>query len=345
MKLTRDELARQYAVATRRVALLDRSDRALIEVGGPDRATWLNNLVTNVIKTLAAGEGNYAFAVNIKGRVLFDMNMLVVDDPARPDGRLWLEIDAGWTADALKHLNRYIIAENVKVTEVTSQFSRWAILGPRAPAVVERLGLGNLSAMASLQHVARGDGEASVRMVRHDFAGPIGAEFIVSSGGGSAWRETLLDAGRAAGIEPIGAETADVLRIEAGIPASRRDIDADTLPPETNQIERGISYHKGCYLGQEVIERMRSHGVVPRKLVGLKLASAEVPPMPATVIRDGSDVGRATSACWSFVLGAPLALGLVKTAHLTPDVKLAIASAGGTALDAQVVALPATATR
>src|SRR5262245_15303997 len=304
------EHERQYRLTREAVGLIDRPGRALIEVSGADRAAWLNNLITNVVKTLSVGDGNYAFAVNVKGRVVFDVNILMLDPPSQPDGRIWLDLDAGWAAEALKHLERYIITENVQLSDVTARYGRLAIFGPQSSAVAQRMGLSNLAAMPSLQHVPLPDGNG--RVVRHDFAGVTGAEFIVPAATTDEWRRQLLEAGREFGIEPIDASVVETLRIEAGIPASRVDIDADTIPPETGQIERGISYHKGCYLGQEVIERMRSHGVLARRLVGIRLEGEAVPPAGATVRVADKDAGRVTSGVWSEALAAVLTLGYVK---------------------------------
>ena len=340
------EILRDYSAARDGVALLARPERGLLEVAGRDRAAWLHNLVTNVVRTLAAGDGVYAFAINIKGRVVFDLNILALDDPANPQGRLWLDIDRGWLAEARKHLERYIITEDVRLSDVSARHARLALLGPAAADLTRRLGVGNLTAMAALQHVpiTLPTGAAG-RLVRHDLAGVLGAELITADGDAAAGSREMLDAGRAAGIRELSPAAADMLRIEAGIPASRRDIDADVVPPETGQIERGISYHKGCYLGQEVIERMRSHGVVTRRLVGIRFAGAadagrDVPAAPAALRHDGSDAGRLTSACWSPRLGGPLGLGYVKISLSAPGTRLTAVTGDGAAFDGEIVALP-----
>src|SRR5262249_36866033 len=116
-------------------------------------------------------------------------------------------------------------------------------------------------------------------------------------------------------------------------------IDEDVVPPETGQIERGISYHKGCYLGQEVIERMRSHGILARKLVGFQVDGDETI-MKNTVARAGDqDVGRVTSCCWSEALAGTLALGYVKTAHAKPGTKVSVITSSGER-SAEIVSLP-----
>jgi len=327
------DISRQYQAAITSTGLYLRSDRGLIEVTGADRATWLSNLVTNVIKTLQPGEGNYAFATNVKGRTVFDLNVVVLED------RLWLDVAGPWRETALKHFDKYIITEDVKLADRSAEFARVAIMGPRTGDVVAALGFGNLGPMSQLQHLAGRVGGVDIRMVRHDFAGLATAEFIVP--GESADPVAASIAGAVSGLtcERLSEETVEVLRIEAGIPASVVDIDEEVVPPETGQVERGISYHKGCYLGQEVIERMRSHGILARKLVGLLIEGQSLSPAGSIVKRNDKEIGRVTSACWSEALGAPLALGYLKTIHAQPDTKVTLGdSAGG--LSAIVAALP-----
>ncbi|MCK6457699.1 MAG: hypothetical protein L6Q92_14360 [Phycisphaerae bacterium] len=326
-------LANQYRLVTDGAGLIVREDRGLLVVTGRDRAEWLNNLVTNVVKTLQPGEGNYAFAVNVKGRVVFDLNLLVLED------RLWLDIDRRWIDAARKHLERYTITEDVHLTEITKEFERLGIIGPAAAEVVQRLGFANVTPMGQLQHAAFSWEGSAGRLVRHDFAGLPGVELFVPPAGTAALVSSLLDAGRPSGLARVDREIREVLRIEAGIPASVTDIDEDVIPPETGQIERGISYHKGCYLGQEVIERMRSHGALARRLVGLRLECADVPAAPAAIRVGESEVGRLTSACWSFALGAVAGLGYVKTASAQVGQRVMVDGPGG-GFEGEVVALP-----
>lgn len=329
------DISRPYQTAVTSAAVHHRTDRALIEATGADRATWLNNLVTNVIKTLKSGEGNYAFATNIKGRTVFDLNMLVLED------RLWLDVAAVRRDPALAHLNKYTITEDVTLTDKSADFTRIAVMGPRAGDIVQALGFGNLGPMADLQHLAGRIEGFDARMVRNDYAGLPTAEFIIAA---DKTIDAITNAVSGLSVERLSDETVEILRIEAGIPASVRDIDDEVIPPETGQIERGISYHKGCYLGQEVIERMRSHNILARKLVGLQPEGAETLSPGSLIKRDDKEIGRITSACWSEVLSAPLALGYVKTIHAKPDTPVMIESETGPRA-ATVISLPVRAKR
>lgn len=324
-------LANQYAIARDAAGLLARSDRAVIEAIGKDRAPWLHNLVTNTVKTLQPGEGNYAFAPNVKGRTVFDLNILVLDD------RLWLDLDRRWLETAKKHLAKYIITEDVTLADITPRFERFSIVGPAAVEVVGRMGFGNLTPMAQLQHVPFLWEGHSGRMIRNDFTGRPTADLLIEAPGASSLLVALLDAGRPSGLARIDPDVAETLRIEAGIPASLTEIDDDVIPPETGQIDRGISYNKGCYLGQEVIERMRSHGVVARKLVGIKLTQSASVTCPATLKVGDAESGRLTSIAWSFALDAPLGLGYLKAVHAKPGQAVTI----NQSTPGEVVTLPA----
>lgn len=340
MDVSVETLQKHYSDLTDRAGLWERHDRALLELRGADRSAWLNNLITNLVKTLSAGDGNYAFAVNLKGRTVFDLNCLVLDSHDRADGALLLDIDLGWRDAAMRHLNKYIITEQVEIRERTSEFSRLAVAGPRTAEVAGLLGCGNFAAMPALQHVLIGEASEAARLIRHDFSGPPGMELICPATIGAQWDSRAGAAVTAVGGSRVTADSIDLVRIECGLPWSRRDIDEDVVPPETLQIERGISYHKGCYLGQEVIERMRSHGVVARRLVGLRFGGSTMPATPAVLRRDGAEVGRVTSVCRSIRLGAMVGLGYVKSAHATVGTEMEALSANGRSTKATVMQLP-----
>ncbi len=302
-----------YDVATKHVGLIGRGNRAILALRGGDRADWLQGFVTNEVKGLRPGAGNYAFATDRMGRVVFDVNVLVRDDA------VWLDLDRDRVAGARKHLDRYIITEDVAIEDLTGAVVRFGLLGPGAAELAQRIGLDGLSALARLQSLRIDVAGMEVIAVRHDFAGVLGAELIVTQpDAAEAVRAALWSAGEPLGIAEVSAEALDVLRIEAGIPWMGRDISEDTLPPETGQIDRGISYQKGCYLGQEIIERMRSRGGLARQLVGLKLDGA-TPPVPGAVVEvEGSATGNVTSVCMSPAVGATIGLGYVRPAHAAP---------------------------
>ncbi len=296
------DCAAEYRAARERAALFDRSDRGLLELTGRDRRDWLHNLVTNTVRTLDENRGVYAFAIDLKGRTLFDLNILNLPE------RLWLDILAGACAAALAHLDRYLIREDVRMSDVTAHHARLGVAGPGSFQVAARLGAGNLPAMAALDSRPLEDGAGW--LVRHDFAGLPGFELIVPREAAAAWWQRLAEE---EAVPAAGFAALDVLRVEAAIPWLGRDIDDKVIPPETGQVERGICYHKGCYLGQEVIERMRSHGSLARRLVALRVEDGAglVPPLP--MMKDRLEAGRITSLVPHPLTGEWIGLGYLRT--------------------------------
>ena len=279
-----------------------------------DRATWLNNLVTNVIRTLEPGQGNYAFALNVKGRILFDLNMLVLADA------IWLDVDERWRAKALEHLQRYIIMEDVQLADRSDAFVRVELIGPSAAEIIDALGWAGAAGAAPLASAPVTLVQRNRPAVRDDLGTVPRFDLWIEREELDACVARLLEIGRPAGLMQVGDAAVETVRIEQGVPAPAQDLDEEVLPAETGQIARAVCYTKGCYLGQEVVERMRSRNVVAQKLVHLALPGPfEV---PITLKKGDLSAGRVTSACRSPACSAWLGLGYVKAMYATPGTEL-----------------------
>lgn len=314
--------------------MADRSHRGLLEITGTDRVAWLHNLTTNQVNTLARNDGNYAFALNVKGRILFDMNVLAREDA------LWLDVDRAFLDTACKHLDKYIIMEDVSITDRTEDWVRFGLAGAGAAKVLEGLGAANVSNWPSLGLNAVTWTNETLPAFRHDFCGSFGIELFVPAGEAVNFWQALTGDERTPRVHPVGDDAVQVCRIEHGIPWPGREITDEYLPAETGQMERAVSYNKGCYLGQEVVERMRSRDVVARRLVGLRFSGRESPPIRGDLTDDtGTTVGNLTSACHSVALNAVIGLGYVKTACARRGIKLRIDCESGMQA-CEVVELP-----
>lgn len=321
-----------YTAARHRAAFLDRSARGRIVVSGNDRATYLQGLLTNDIPALKPGDGCYAAYLTPQGRMIADLLVYEVGDV------MLLTMDGSVKDTVLTMLDRFIFSEDVKLGDVTGAFAQIAVVGPEAGRAVSNLlsgaPFGALVALPEHGNLrAQFRGHATI-VTRVTDIGEPGFELYVD-------REPagrLLSALESADIPRLDPETADAIRIEAGVPMFGRDMDADTIPLEAGIESRAISFSKGCYVGQEVIVRVlhRGHGRVARKLTGLTL-EGETAPSPGTPIRSGDrDVGVVTSGATSPSLGGrPIALGYVHRDFLTPGTMLDV---GG--VRAAVTALP-----
>lgn len=306
--------ASAYQAARHRAALLDRSDRGRLTLSGQDRATYLHGLLTNDITGLKPGSGCYAAYLTPQGRMIADLLVYELGEA------ILLTMDRSVKDTVLARLDRFVFTEDVKLSDVTAAFAQIAVLGPEAPrAVASALAGVSMDVLAGLQdHGNRRAtfGAQPAVVTRVSDTGEPGYDVYVDSQKAAALRSALTTAG----VVALDAETAEAIRIEAGVPRFRREMDEETIPLEAGIESRAISFSKGCYVGQEVIVRVlhRGHGRVARKLVGLTLAGENLPRPGALVRSDTRDVGRLTSGTMSPALGRPIALAYVQRDFVDP---------------------------
>ncbi|MFQ5491794.1 MAG: YgfZ/GcvT domain-containing protein [Phycisphaerae bacterium] len=307
------------------VGVVDRGYRGGIDITGQDRADWLHNLTTNHIKDVPTNQARYLFACNVKGRIIFDAVAGVLAD------RIVLDLDRRGVGLAIKHLDKYVISEDVTLADHSDSVARLALVGGGHHALLAGDGSGPVLTFKPMDIHG-----VEVGVLRHDFCGLPSAElFVPIESAVSVW-QGLLDEG----IKPVGLESVQWRRIETGVPWSGQEIDDQVLPAETGQVARAVSFDKGCYLGQEVVERMRAHGSLARKLVGLVGADASALCAGARLEHDGAAVGRVTSACVSPAMDRPIGLGYVRTALAKAGSKLTVHSDEGGQAEVEVAGLP-----
>jgi folate-binding protein YgfZ len=280
-----------YEALRKHAAWIDLSARGKIKLTGEDRARLLHAMTTNHIQQLTPGTGCYAFFLNDKGRVLADANIL-----CRPDYFL-LDVEPETREPLYQHLDRFIIADDVTLEDITDATATIAVEGPEAAGV-----LGSAGAPvpeAEYSSVEWGDS----LVARVNSTGSPGF-FIFAP---IADKSALIARLEGAGAEPADAEAARVVRIEHGKPRYGEDISERFLAQEANQ-PHALHFSKGCYLGQEIVERVRSRGQIHRVLKPLVLDLTE-PPAPGTKLEDASEI---TSAAYSPALGKVVALAYVR---------------------------------
>jgi len=318
----------QYALVRRQVGFLDRGDFGVLELTGRDRATFLHALVSNEIKALGPGQGCAATLLDIHGKVQVVLFVWAAED------RIFVVTPPAMAAKTAEALDHYLFSEKVAIEDVSREKALFVLAGPQARETSERL-TGARPSERPWSHVVAKLGEAPVRLVTG--GGETGeAEVWIkcSLAEASKVREALAGAG----VEPIGAEAFESLRIEAGTPLFGRDIDESVLLSEI-PFENLLSHTKGCYPGQEVVVRIRDRGHVNRMLRGLALDGDQVPAQGADVLVDDAAIGKVTSATWSFGLARPIALAFVRRQHAEPGTRVSVRLAG-TTMAATVSALP-----
>jgi folate-binding protein YgfZ len=318
---------REWSAVRRRHGLLDARFRGLLRLTGSDRTTFLQGMLTNDVARLQDGQGTYAALLTVQGRLVSDLRVYVLAE------ELWLDLPAVRVQAVRETLEHHIIADDVEF--VTDERAALVVLeGPHADQTVRAVFGEDVQELPPLAHrELRLDGNP-VRLVTVTHTGEGG--YIVF--GNPATAASLWQRCQTAGAEPVGMEALDVLRLEAGMPWYGRDMDERMLISEVG-LEAAISYRKGCYLGQEVVERVAARGQVQRKLVGLMCEGQVVPPPDSQLVRDGDEAGWITSAAWSPARAGIIALGYVRREHWDPGVEMQVALPQGSTT-ARVVPLP-----
>jgi tRNA-modifying protein YgfZ len=338
-----------YDAVRKTSGVRDRSDEGRLRVTGPDRAAWLQGLLTNDIAAVKPGGGCYAAYLTPQGRMISDVRVL-----ERGDFML-LDVPAAQKAFVLERLTTFIIMEDVAVDDVTPSLARVAVYGPGAAALLERvLKVDDRTPVASLaEHastVAQLDGHPVVIAGSRELAGAGSGDAGDARAGFDVYcpapvKEALLRAFVAAGAEPIADNAWHALRIEAGRPLFGVDMTTETIPLEAGIEDRAISFTKGCYVGQEIIIRVmhRGGGRVARKLVGLRPVATTSP--DDTIAADTplfageKSIGRITSAAWSPHFGQWIAMGYVQRESAEAGTHITIGEAAS-GRQAEVTALP-----
>ncbi len=260
-------------------ALFELEGRGRIRATGEDRKRLLHAMTTNHVEQLAPGQGCYAFFLNANGRILSDVHVLAAEDS------LLLDVEPASREFVLGHLDKFIIADDVTLADETADWTTLAVEGPEAAALLEAAEIPVPEAeFASLPWAGR-------LVVKTSFTGQPGYWILVSPLDAPIVREALL----AAGAAELTFAQADALRIAHGKPRYGVDFSDAHLVQET-QLMHAIHFQKGCYLGQEIVERVRSRGQVHRRLTALRIAG-DAPVAPhAKVMAGAKEAGEITSA-------------------------------------------------
>jgi folate-binding protein YgfZ len=294
------------AVRTQGLGLIDLSSRGRIKVSGSEAIMFLNGLITNDMKTLAVNSWMPAIFPTVQGRFVASVRVIRCDNGTNPE--FLLETEAVSSATVMKSIERFTLAGDFRVKDVTAETTMLSVQGAKSADVVQRsLGV-DVSDFGKSHAVAVDWNGSRTTVLRATHTGEDGFDLIVNNEHAEKLWSTLLGAGAI----PVGGRTLETLRIEAGIPRYGRDIDDSNVVTETN-LDDAISYTKGCYLGQEIIIRIKHRGHVAKKLSGLVLEN-QATVQPAEVIKsaEGAEIGRITSTTFSPALQKQIALGYVR---------------------------------
>ncbi len=297
--------------------------RSKIIVSGKDRVRWLNGMVTNNIRDLQPGNGNYSFLLTPQGHVQGDLYTYNRSE------YLLLGSERFQTASILERLKKYIIMDKVELEDISDRLTGIAIQGPMSREVMAASGINAPEdpPMQVLDFVWNGIGLSVTRMASEQF---LSYELWMSAENAPA----VWDALGSAGGTPVGMDAVELFRVAAGIPRYGLDIRERDLPQETGQ-QQALNFNKGCYIGQEIVERIRARGAVHRTLAGFVLDDSKASSPGAKVSSNGKEIGEITSS-----LAVPsasgervLALGIIRREASKPGTQVQIGEATATVVE------------
>jgi folate-binding protein YgfZ len=306
----------EYSAARGVVALLDTNFRAFFSFSGPDAQRYLNAILTSNVRDMKAGAGTVGLLLTPQGHILAEVETFLLDNGVLASSHAMVR------ERTLSTFDKFIIMDDVTLEDVTPSKGTLDLVGPLGASVISEIAGVDLAGLPVFSHVEAMVDSSPCRIVRKAWLEYPAAMIVAPREHLSdLWRE-LESRARAHGGAPAGMEAVNSIRLESGTPWFGLDYDDKNIPHEAGLEHSHISYEKGCYTGQEIVERVRSRGHANRRLTELQFPGAE-PPAPGTILlHDGKEIGNVTSAAFSPILGRSIGLGYVRREHSAPGTRL-----------------------
>jgi folate-binding protein YgfZ len=307
------------------VGLLDKNYRAYLDFTGPDRVRYLNAILTNNIKDLRENHGTISLFLNPQGRILAE-----IETQALPE-KLFCVSYASIREPLVAALDKYIIMDDVTLTDRTEDFASLALEGPKAALLAEELTGVDPADLSELETRIVSVQRIPCRLGKRSSGAAASAEFLVDRPHAEALWNILVGAVRKHGGGPAGYQALSATRLEQGVPWYSYDFGEKQIPHEAGLQDSHISYTKGCYTGQEIVERVRSRGQVNRVRVTMKYEAPQ-PPAPGTpLLSEGKEAGHTTRSAFSPALNTFIGMAYVRREKSTPGSAVELADGAGCA--------------
>lgn len=308
----------EYAALRETVGLVDTNFRAFFSFTAPDRQRYVNAILTSNVRDLKPGRGTVGLLLNPQGHILAEVETFAREESILASSHAMIR------ERTLSTFDKFIIMDDVLLEDVTGSTGTLDLAGPRTTALLADLDVRNFADMPLLAHEEVMLGPTPCRVVRRELAGDPAATLIAGREHLPALWHDLADRVRNHGGATVGMEALNSVRLEYGTPWFGHDYDDKQIPHEAGLEHSHINYEKGCYTGQEIVERVRSRGHVNRRLAELRFSSAHAPASGTKLLMEGNEIGSVTSSAFSPRLGQPIGLGYLRREH----------SAIGTRMDA-----------
>ncbi|MGI8835366.1 MAG: aminomethyltransferase family protein [Pyrinomonadaceae bacterium] len=337
------DVAQEYAAVREAGAgVIDLSSRGRLLVSGTEAIPFLNGLITNDMKTLAENSWMPAAFPNVQGRLMASVRVIRLQDEGtskQTSPTFLIDTEAATHERVLRTIERFTLAGDFRVKDMTSESAMLSVQGSKAANVVSSLlnEAADFSAPHAVWQISWQEGgtTAELTVIHASHTQEDGFDLI----GYNDHANRLWDALQQAGARPVAYDALEILRIEAGVPRYGIDMDDANIVTETN-LDDAVSYTKGCYIGQEIIARIKYRGHVAKKLSGLMFdGSVDVNAGAIVNSVDVKEIGRVTSMAYSPKLNRTIALAYLKYDYLTPGTTVKVVTGEGD-ISGEVAGLP-----
>ena len=321
----------EYQAARSSVGISNLSHRGKLRMTGNDRQAFLHRIVTNEINGLAVGQSVYACMLTPQGKIISDMTVYLREDD------ILFDLEPGMTASLIETMDRYALIDDVEMTDVTEQYGLIGIHGPRSNELLNML-KSDFAGIEPSRHLSVDRHGTQLFIARSYRTGGQDYDLYVPMDHVSDVWHALIRQGAELDLACVGAETLEILRVEAGIPRYGAELDDRIIPNEAVK-ERAVSFNKGCYIGQEPVVMMEHRGRPNRLLTGLKIDGERLPERNTIVKKEDKEAGWITSAVHGQADDGIIAMGFVRRRYLNIGDCLTVEMDGAQA-EAKIVALP-----
>jgi folate-binding protein YgfZ len=317
----------EWRIARETVALFDANWHAVANLTGPDRVRYLHAIVSNDVQSLAEGQGSLALLLDPRAHILAELEIYVQRD------RLLALSHASVRERTMATLDKYIIMDDVALEDASARLGIVALEGPHSGTVVSQAIGRSLDGFSEFAGERADIGGVDCYVIRRSHFGQPGIQVIAPVTQLSLVWDVLHGMVHAAHGAPIGMRALNALRLEAGVPWFPLDFDDTVIPHEAALENTHLSFTKGCYTGQEIVERVRSRGHVNRRRVRLTFSTAEAPPSGTKLTADGTDAGHVTSGAFSPAAGTAIGMGYLRREYISPGAVVAFDAGTATVIE------------
>jgi folate-binding protein YgfZ len=322
-----DSFKDEWRIARETVGLFDTNWHAIAVLTGPDRVRYLNAIVSNDVQSLAEGQGTLALLLDARGHILAELEIYVRKD------QLLVLSHASVRERTISTLDKYIIMDDVELEDATERLGSVAVEGPHAGIVISQATGRSFDGFAEFEGENADIGGVECYIVSRSHFGQPGVQIVAPAEHLELLWGTLHGMVHAAHGAPVGMRALNTLRLEAGVPWFPLDFDDSVIPHEAALEKTHLSFTKGCYTGQEIVERVRSRGHVNRQRVRLTFAASQPPAPGAKLSAAGIEAGHVTSSAFSPAAGTPIGMGYLRREYVAPGTVVELEGGTGTVLD------------